>query len=165
MLQCRGVILKLLDATFTGDAIHRGMGQIMPTARRVMFASMYTAKPALKEPMYMADVTVPTASVSDVYATVSMRHGEVIESLPKPGMPATQIRAYLPVSHSFGFAKELQVISRGKSFSQCMFDHWACMVGDPLIPGNRVFELVSDIRKRKGLEAAIPPLDRYLDSL
>lgn len=164
-MQCRGVILKILDATFTGDAIHRGMGQIMPTARRVMFASMYTAKPAFMQPMYMADITVPTASVSDVVSTVSMRHGEVVENHPKAGRPITQLRAYLPVSHSFGFSKELQVISSGKSFSQCIFDHWACMVGDPLTPGNRVYELVSSIRRRKGLEPVVPPLDRYLDKL
>ncbi len=56
--QCRGVIMKLLDVTLHADSIHRGMGQIMPTARRVMFAGIYTAKPSLMEPMYIADISV-----------------------------------------------------------------------------------------------------------
>merc|ERR1739848_720738 len=33
------------DATMHADAIHRGAGQIMPTARRCMYACMLTAEP------------------------------------------------------------------------------------------------------------------------
>ncbi|CAN0108151.1 unnamed protein product, partial [Ectocarpus sp. 12 AP-2014] len=38
----RGVRFNLLDVVLHADAIHRGMGQIMPTARRVVYASMLT---------------------------------------------------------------------------------------------------------------------------
>ena len=157
--------MKLLDATLHADSIHRGMGQIMPTARRVMFACMYTAKPTLMEPMYMADIAVPVDSTGGVYSTLALRRGEIVEEIPKPGTPMTEIRAYVPVNMSFGFTKELRAATGGKAFPQCSFDHWARMNGDPLTSGSRVFDIVTETRRRKGLEVAIPPLDRYLDKL
>jgi len=163
--QCRGVIMKLLDVTLHADAIHRGMGQILPTARNVLFAGMYLARPTLMEPMYIADITVPVDSTGGVYSTLSLRRGEIVEEIPKPGTPMTEIRAYLPVNMSFGFTKELRANTGGKAFPQCSFDHWASMNGDPLTSGNRVYDIVIETRKRKGLSAELPPLDRYLDKL
>jgi elongation factor 2 len=64
---CRGVILKLLDVTLHADSIHRGMGQIMPTTRRVMFASMYTAEATLMEPYYLAEIAVPQEDTGGCY--------------------------------------------------------------------------------------------------
>lgn len=163
--QIRGVVFKVLDVTLHADAIHRGMGQILPTARRVMFASMYTASPTLMEPMYIADIAVPVDAAGGVYSTLSMRRGEIVEEIPKPGTPMTAIRAYLPVNQSFGFTKELRSNTGGKAFPQCSFDHWSTMSGDPFSTGGRVSEVVAETRKRKGLEEALPPLDRYLDKL
>jgi len=163
--QCRGVIMKLLDVTLHADSIHRGMGQIMPTARRVMFAGIYTAKPSLMEPMYIADISVPLDCTGGVYSTLSLRRGEIVEEIPKPGTPMTEIRAYIPVNMSFGFTKELRANTGGKAFPQCSFDHWALMNGDPFAHGNRVHDIIIETRKRKGLEAELPPLDRYLDKL
>jgi len=162
---CRGVIMKLMDVTLHADAIHRGMGQIMPTARRLMFAGMYTARPTLMEPMYIADITVPMEATGGVYSTLSLRRGEIVEEIPKAGTPMTEIRAYIPVNMSFGFTKELRANTGGKAFPQCSFDHWSAMNGNPLSSGNRVYDIVVETRKRKGLEAEVPPLDRYLDKL
>merc|ERR1711862_182139 len=158
-------IFKVLDVTLHADAIHRGMGQILPTSRRVMFASMDTASPTIMEPMYMADIAVPVDSAGGVYSTLSMRRGEIVEEIPKPGTPMTAIRAYLPVNQSFGFTKELRSNTGGKAFPQCSFDHWSVMSGDPFSEGSKVGEIVSSTRTRKGLEAELPPLGRYLDKL
>merc|ERR1711922_127531 len=38
----RGVRFNIYDVTLHADAIHRGGGQIIPTARRVLYASMMT---------------------------------------------------------------------------------------------------------------------------
>ncbi len=110
--------MKLLDVTLHADSIHRGMGQIMPTARRVMFAGIYTAKPSLMEPMYIADISVPLDCTGGVYSTLSLRRGEIVEEIPKPGTPMTEIRAYIPVNMSFGFTKELRANTGGKAFPQ-----------------------------------------------
>jgi elongation factor 2 len=69
------------------------------------------------------------------------------------------------VNQSFGFTKELRSNTGGKAFPQCSFDHWALMSGDPFSEGSSVAEIVKETRKRKGLEEALPPLDRYLDKL
>jgi elongation factor 2 len=54
----RGVRFDIHDVTLHADAIHRGGGQIIPTARRVLYAGMLTAKPRLFEPVYLCEVQV-----------------------------------------------------------------------------------------------------------
>jgi len=41
----RGCRFDIHDVTLHADAIHRGGGQIIPTARRVIYASELTASP------------------------------------------------------------------------------------------------------------------------
>jgi elongation factor 2 len=41
----RGIRFNIHDVTLHADAIHRGGGQIVPTARRVFYASQITASP------------------------------------------------------------------------------------------------------------------------
>lgn len=160
----RGVIFKLLDVTLHADAIHRGMGQVMPAARSMMFASVYTASPTLMEPLYLAEITVPVSDVGGVYSTLSLRRGEIVEEVPRAGTPMTFIRAYLPVNESFGFTTALRAATGGKAFPQCAFDHWQAMNGDAFA-GSKVAEIVKAIRERKGLKMPMPPLEEYLDKL
>ncbi len=74
-LQCRGVVLKLIDVTMMSDAVHRGMGQLMPTTRRVVSASMYTAEPGLLEPMHHVCVGTPLAWAQAVREVITQRGG------------------------------------------------------------------------------------------
>jgi elongation factor 2 len=43
----RGVRLNIVDVVLHADAIHRGGGQLIPTARRVYYACELTANPRL----------------------------------------------------------------------------------------------------------------------
>ena len=54
----RGVRFNIYDVTLHTDAIHRGGGQIIPTARRVLYASALTAGSALMEPVYLVEIQV-----------------------------------------------------------------------------------------------------------
>ena len=54
----RGVRFNIHDVTLHADAIHRGGGQIIPTARRCFLACMLTAEPALLEPVYLCEIQV-----------------------------------------------------------------------------------------------------------
>lgn len=162
--QLRGIVLKVLDVTLHADSIHRGMGQVMPTARRVTFASMYLAQPTLMEPVFLAEISVPNDETGGVYSTLALRRGTVQEEIPVEGTPMTTIRAYLPVNESFGFDKALRAATGGKAFPQCSFDHWEGMSGDPFKEG-KVFDVVGKARERKGLKAEIPALDNYFDKL
>ena len=56
----RGVRFDIQDVTLHADAIHRGGGQIIPTARRVFYASVLTAAPRLLEPVYLVEIQVST---------------------------------------------------------------------------------------------------------
>ena len=66
----RGVRSDVHDVTLHADAIHRGGGQIIPTARRCLYASVLTAQPRLMEPIYLVEIQVrelgqePQAAVS-----------------------------------------------------------------------------------------------------
>jgi len=163
--QMRGCRFNLMDVVLHADAIHRGMGQLMPTARRVCFASLMTASPGLLEPVYLCNISVPQDAMGSVYGVLTRRLGHVFQEEQRPGTPQMTLLAYLPVMESFGFTADLRSNTGGKAFPQCSFDHWELMSGDPFVEGNKTNETVLAVRKRKGLAADIPELGRYLDKL
>nr|UGN13547.1 elongation factor 2 [Placilonga atlantica] len=161
----RGCGFKLLDCTLHADSIHRGMGQIMPTARRVTFASMLMSAPRFMEPVFLAEITVPMDETGGCYSTLALRRGEVVSEDPKEGTPLVILRAHLPVSESFGFTGALRAATGGRAFPQCQFSHWATLSADPLTDGTKAHEIMLDARKRKGLKIEIPKVDQYYDKL
>jgi elongation factor 2 len=161
----RGVRFNLLDVTMHADAIHRGAGQISPTCRRVLYASMLTASPRLQEPIFLVDITCPQDAVGGIYSCLNTRRGHVINEEQRPGTPLVMVKANLPVCESFGFTTALRAATSGKAFPQCVFDHWALMPGDPLVAGSKQEDLVKSIRKRKNIKEEIAGLDNYLDKL
>ena len=96
---------------------------------------------------------------------LTQRRGHVFSEESRVGSPIVQLKAYLPVAESFGFTAALRSKTGGKAFPQCVFDHWEVMNSDPLQDGSRCNGIVLAARERKGLNQAIPPLDRYLDKL
>lgn len=161
----RGIRFNLHDVTLHTDAIHRGAGQIMPTCRRVIYASCLTAEPRLQEPVFLVDITCPQDAVGGIYGTLNQRRGHVFSEQQRPGTPLVQIQAYLPVAESFGFTTALRAATSGQAFPQCVFDHWAVVNGDPLEKGSKTETLVKAIRKRKNMKEDIPALDNYFDKL
>ncbi len=59
-----GVRFNLNDVTLHADAVHRGSGQIIPTARRVLHGCILKTSPALLEPIYLVEIQVITPHVS-----------------------------------------------------------------------------------------------------
>jgi len=163
--QMRGCRFNLMDVVLHADAIHRGMGQIMPTARRVCFSSLMTAEPGLLEPVYLCNISVPQDAMGNVYGVLTRRRGHVFSEEQRPGTPQMTLLAYLPVMESFGFTADLRSNTGGKAFPQCSFDHWEPMTGDPFVDGNKCNETVLAVRKRKGLKEGVPELSQYLDKL
>jgi len=165
--EMRGCCFKIYDVALHADAIHRGGGQIIPTARRVFYASQLTGQPRLMEPIYLVEIQCPQSVVGGVYSCLNRRRGTVIEEAPRVGTPLYNVRAHLPVLESFGFTADLRGSTGGQAFPQCVFDHWKPISGDPLEEGSKARELVLGIRKRKNLSPVddIPPLDRFFDKL
>ena len=52
----RGIRFNIHDVTLHTDAIHRGGGQIIPTARRVFYACELTAEPRFQEPVFLCQI-------------------------------------------------------------------------------------------------------------
>jgi len=161
----RGLRFNIHDVTLHTDAIHRGGGQIIPTARRVFYASELTAEPRLQEPVFICEIQTPDDAVGAIYQTLTQRRGIVVSEEPIIGTPLVGMKAYLPVGESFGFTQALRAATSGRAFPQCSFDHWDEMSGSPLEEGTKANELVEAIRKRKGLKAGIPALENFIDKL
>jgi len=92
-----------------------------------------------------------------VYHTLSQRRGEVVEENKLEGSPLHIVKAYLPVSESFGFASILRENTQGMAFPQNFFDHWEKISGMPY-EDNKAADIVMNIRKRKGLREELPIL-------
>jgi len=161
----RACRFNLYDVALHADAIHRGGGQIIPTARRVLYACMLTAEPRLMEPVYQVEIQCPENAVGGIYGVLNRRRGHVFEEAQTPGTPMFVVKAYLPVNESFGFTADLRSNTGGQAFPQCVFDHWQIMPGDPLEEGSKTFQIVQDCKKRKGLKEGNPDLQNYLDKL
>jgi len=161
----RAVRFNIYDVTLHADAIHRGGGQIIPTARRVLYASMLTAEPRLMEPVYLVEIQCPENAVGGIYGVLNRRRGHVFEEAQTPGTPMFVVKAYLPVNESFGFTADLRSNTGGQAFPQCMFDHWQVLPGCPLSDGTKPNQIVEECKKRKGLKPGPPSLDNYLDKM
>jgi elongation factor 2 len=161
----RGCRFNILDVTLHADTIHRGGGQIIPTCRRVIYASALTAAPRLQEPVFLVEIQCPESAVGGIYGVLNRRRGHVIEEMQRPGTPMMNVKAYLPVAESFGFTADLRSNTGGQAFPQCVFDHWQVFQGDPLETGSKAEAIILGIRKRKGLKVEIPALDNFFDKL
>ncbi len=160
----RAIKFNIMDVTLHSDAIHRGGGQIIPTARRVLYACQLVSAPRLMEPVYLVEIQCPESAMGGIYATLNRRRGHVISEEQRPGTPLYNVKAYLPVMESFGFTADLRSATSGQAFPQCVFDHWQVIQGDPLA-GGKPAEIVTATRKRKGLAIEVPTLDKFLDKL
>ena len=161
----RGIRWNLNDVVLHADAIHRGAGQIMPTARKAMFAAELSGEVRLWQPIFLAEITCPDEAVGGIYNVLNQRRGEYVGEEQIPGTPLKNIKAYLPVAQSFGFTTHLRTETSGRAFPQCVFHHWDILKDNPLTVGTEAYEVVMNIRKRKGLKDAMPCADDYTDKL
>lgn len=128
----RNVKFKILDAVIANEPIHRGGGQIIPTARRVAYSAFLMATPRLMEPYYFVEVQAPADCVSAVYTVLARRRGHVTQDAPVPGSPLYTIKAFIPAIDSFGFETDLRTHTQGQAFCLSVFHHWQIVPGDPL---------------------------------
>lgn len=161
----RSIRYNIMDVTLHADAIHRGGGQLIPTARRVLYAAALLAEPALLEPVYLVEIQVPEQAMGGVYGVLTRRRGHVFNEEQRPGTPLFNIKAYLPVLESFGFNADLRQATSGQAFPQSVFDHWQVLPGgSPLDPTSKVGGIVKEMRKRKGIKEEVPGVENVSQS-
>lgn len=161
----RGVRLNIMDVTLHADAIHRGAGQIVPAARKSMFAAHLSGKPRLQEPIFLVEIQTPEEAVGGIHTVLNQRRGEYIDEEQIAGTPLKMIKAYLPVAESFGFTQHLRTETSGRAFPQCVFDHWEVVNSDPYKEDTVSYKIVKEIRKRKGLKEELPTADDFIDRM
>lgn len=88
----RGCRFEIEDVTLHADAIHRGGGQIIPTARRVFYACQMTADTRFMEPIFLVDIQAPENALGGIYSVLNQRRGQVISEEQRPGTPSTRLR-------------------------------------------------------------------------
>jgi U5 small nuclear ribonucleoprotein component len=128
----RNVKFKVLDASIAPEPIHRGGGQVIPTARRCCYSAFLMATPRLMEPVYYVEVQTPADCIAAIYNVLAKRRGHVTADVPKPGTPVFIVKAFLPVVESFGFETDVRYHTQGQAFCLSVFDHWSIVPGDPL---------------------------------
>ena len=161
----RGVRMNIMDVTLHADAIHRGAGQIVPAARKSMFAAHLSGKPRLQEPVFLVEIQTPEEAVGGIHTVLNQRRGEYIDEEAIAGTPLKLIKSYLPVSESFGFTQHLRTETSGRAFPQCVFDHWETLTDDPYKEDSTAYNIVQTIRKRKGLKEQFPVPEDFIDRM
>lgn len=170
----RNVKFKILDAVIANEPIHRGGGQVIPTARRVAYSAFLMATPRLMEPYMFVEVQAPADCVSAVYTVLAKRRGHVTQDAPVPGSPLYTIKAFIPAIDSFGFETDLRTHTQGQAFCLSVFHHWQIVPGDPLDksivirplepqPANHLArEFMIKTRRRKGLSEDVS-INKFFD--
>lgn len=155
-----------MDVKLHADSIHRGMGQIQPTARRVCFGAVLTADARFMEPIFKCVISCPEDVVSGVQQAVMAKRGETQYQEEKDGK--VQVVAFLPIEETLGdepFSKVLQTKTSGKALATYAFDHWQLIQTNPLEKGTKAEQKMLEIRERKGLKVEHPDISDYIDRL
>jgi elongation factor 2 len=168
----RGIRFNLHDVKLHADSIHRGMGQIQPTARRVFFASSMMAGIRFQEPVFNVTISAPEEVQPGIMQALGACRGEFQQY--ENGI----YTAFVPIAETIGsspFATVLTQKTNGKAVANYAFDHWEQVPSDPLDfkkdkmgvyqPNTKAAEILIAVRKRKGLKESPPDLLEYLDKL
>ncbi|KAI4163758.1 MAG: hypothetical protein LQ342_002531 [Letrouitia transgressa] len=170
----RNTRFRVTDLSLASDALSRGSGQIVPTARRALFSAFLTASPRLLEPMYLLSATGPADSVAALYTILSRRRGHVISDGPIAGTPLYGVRGLVPVIDSFGLETDVRIHTQGQASLSLVFEKWSVVPGDPLDKEakTRPLEMANAIgaardfviktRRRKGLAEEVS-VGKYLE--
>jgi len=142
--KCLGVKVKLVDAVFHEDAIHRGPSQLIPAVRWGIREAMMQAKPVLLEPIQKVFINTPQDYMGDAMREISNRRGQILDIEQEGDM--TIIKAKAPVAEMFGFASAI----RGATQGRCL---WSIeFAGFEKVPNELQDKVIREIRERKGLK-------------
>ncbi|KAI1185438.1 P-loop containing nucleoside triphosphate hydrolase protein [Nemania serpens] len=128
----RNTKFRITDVVLAQEAIFRGGGQIIPTARRACYSSFLMASPRLMEPLYSCSMVGPQDAVPMLYNVLARRRGHVLADGPVAGTPLYRVHGLIPVIDSFGFETDLRIQTEGQAVVSLVFDKWQKVPGDPL---------------------------------
>jgi elongation factor 2 len=137
------------------DPAHRGLAQLMPAARRSMLGSMLVANSVLLEPILGIEVKCPQEQIGTVAGILSAKRGKLL-NVEQKGLISI-IQGEIPASETFDLSEVMRGGTAGKAMWNTYFKTW-----QP-VPQSIFKNLVTDIRKRKGLNPEPPGYDEFID--
>ncbi len=146
--------MRLVDVKLHEDAIHRGPAQVIPAVRSAIKAGILLAGDSLLEPVQKIQITVPTDQMGSATSQIQGRRGQVFD-MQSEGDTITVV-GKAPVAELFGFAGDIRSATEGRAMWSTEF------AGFEFVPAGMVKEVVTSIRKRKGLKEQIPTPSDYL---
>jgi len=150
----QNVKIRLVDVKLHEDAIHRGPAQVIPAVRSAVKAGILLANDTLLEPVQKIQITVPQDHMGAGTAQIQGRRGQVFD-MQSEGDTIT-IVGKAPVAELFGFAGDVRSATEGRAMWSTEF------AGFETVPQNLLNEVVTAIRRRKGLKEQMPKPDDYL---
>lgn len=91
--EMRGFRVNITDCELMSDAIHRGGGQTIPTARRLFIACELSNSPGLLEPVFLCEITCPEQALHAVCEVVKLRKGQIVEETKVPYSVLSKVTA------------------------------------------------------------------------
>ena len=137
------------------DPAHRGLAQLMPATRRSMLGSMLIADSVLLEPILGIEIKCPQEQIGTVAGVLSAKRGKLL-NVEQKGLISI-IQGEIPASETFDLSEVMRGGTAGKAMWNTYFKTWQ-PVPQPIFRN-----LVTDIRKRKGLNPEPPSYDEFID--
>ena len=137
------------------DPAHRGLSQLGPASRRACMGATLMAQTALLEPVLGIEVRIPQDLVGNVASVLSGKRGKVLDMQQK-GVVSIVI-GEVPASETFDLSQILRGQTAGKAMWNTHFKAWS------EVPKSLQTQVITDLRKRKGLAPDPPGINEFID--
>jgi elongation factor 2 len=152
---CRGIKVVLHHAEFHEDAAHRTYAQLLPASRRAILGAMLLANPTLLEPILGIEVKASSELIGSIASVISARRGRML-NVEQKGI-LTIIEGVIPAAETFDLSEAMRGATAGKAMWNTHFKEWSS------VPTSILMQLITSIRKRKGLSERPPTPDEFID--
>ncbi|KAI3880105.1 hypothetical protein MKX03_003926 [Papaver bracteatum] len=143
-------------------------GQIMTVVKEACRTAVLQKQPRIVEAMYFCELNTPTEQLGSMYGVLNKRRARVLKEEMLEGSSLFTVHAYVPVTESVGFAKELREKTSGAASALLVLSHWEELSEDPFfvpkteeeleefgdgssVLHNTARKLIDAVRRRKGL--------------
>jgi len=137
------------------DPAHRTYAQLMPASRRAILGAMLLAKPTLLEPILSIEVKGVADILGPAIGVITSKRGKIINMTQKDVFAVVQ--GEIPAAETFDLAEVMRGETAGKAVWNTSFKGWAP------VPANMLGQLITSIRKRKGLPPEVPKPEEFID--
>jgi translation elongation factor 2 (EF-2/EF-G) len=137
------------------DPAHRTYAQLMPASRRAILGAMLLAKPTLLEPILSIEVKGVADILGPAIGVITSKRGKIINMTQKDVFAVVQ--GEIPAAETFDLAEVMRGATAGKAVWNTSFKGWAP------VPANMLGQLITSIRKRKGLPPEVPKPEEFID--